>query len=73
MRRCRLPVTEQSDALAETQKLAAVSAQPPAEQVSIVRKTVRYFKGLATDLTDLPDTAIKLAETAAKIALLFGV
>lgn len=37
------------------------------------RKTLGYFKGLGADLDSVPEIAIKLGETVAKIALLVGI
>lgn len=67
-----LPDADKQDALAETQKLAAAAAQPKEEQPDLVRKTLRYFKGLASDLEGVPETALKLGGMVAQIGVLFG-
>lgn len=66
-----LPINDQQEALAETKKLAELSTQPKEEQQGTVRKTVRYFKGLAADLTALPEIGTKLGVLAAQIAALY--
>ncbi len=63
---------DQAEARQAAADLVQAEKLPPEEQQSTVRKTLRYFKGLAADLGELPDTASKLAEVAAKIALAFG-
>jgi hypothetical protein len=67
-----LPAADKQDALAEAQKLAEAAAQPKEEQPDLVRKTLRYFKGLAGDLEGLPETALKLGGMVAQIGALFG-
>ncbi|MDX8398815.1 MAG: hypothetical protein R8K20_01030, partial [Gallionellaceae bacterium] len=67
-----LPECEKAKALTETQSIAEAVSRPEVEQKNIVRQTLRYFKGLADDLGELPEIAIKLGKTIGKIALLFG-
>ena len=64
--------SDKKEALAETKTIAEATGKPKEEQESIVRKTLRYFKGLTVDLENVPEIAVKLGETAAKIGLLFG-
>lgn len=67
-----LPEHDKKEALAETKTIAEAAAKPKEEQETIVRKTLRYFKGLTADMEGIPETALKLGETAAGIAQLFG-
>lgn len=62
----------QKEAQEEAKKLEQAVNQPKEEQESTVRKTVRYFKGLATELGDLPEIGIRLGTVIAQIVLLFG-
>lgn len=68
------PLTEavKQKALTKTQDIAEVTKQPEEEQKSIVQKTLGYFDGLADSLESGTETAIKLGETVAGIAHLFG-
>jgi hypothetical protein len=59
-------------ALSKTQDIVKAVDKPEAEQKNIVQKTLGYFDGLSDSLENVPDTAIKLGETIAKIAVLFG-
>lgn len=68
----RLPERDKKEALAETKTIAETAGKPKEEQESIVRKTLRYFKGLSADMEGIPDIALKLGETVAGIALHFG-
>ena len=68
-----LPDRDKKEALAETKTIAEAAAKPKEEQETIVRKTLRYFKGLGADLDSVPEIAVKLGETVAKIALLTGI
>jgi predicted nucleic acid-binding Zn-ribbon protein len=65
--------SDKKEALAETKTIAEAAGKPKDEQESVVRKTLRYFKGLRDDLENVPEIAAKLGETVAKIALLFGI
>jgi hypothetical protein len=65
--------SDKKEALAETKTIAEATGKPKEEQESVVRKTLRYFKGLRDDLESVPEIAAKLGETVAKIALLFGI
>jgi hypothetical protein len=65
--------SDKKEALAETKTIAEAAGKPKEEQESVVRKTLRYFKGLTADLENVPEIAVKLGETVAKIALLFGI
>jgi hypothetical protein len=65
--------SDKKEALAETKTIAEATGKPKEEQESVVRKTLRYFKGLKDDLESVPEIALKLGETVAKIALLFGI
>lgn len=67
-----LPDHDKQEALAETKTIVEATTKPKEEQETIVRKTLRYFKGLATDLEDIPDIAVKFGVTVAGIASLFG-
>jgi regulator of replication initiation timing len=67
-----LPDRDKQEALTETKTIAEATTKPKEEQENIVRKTLRYFKGLATDLADIPEIAVKLGVTVAGIASLFG-
>jgi hypothetical protein len=69
----QLPAHEQKEAQEEAKKLEQAVSQPQEEQESTVRKTVRYFKGLATELGDLPEIGIRLGTVIAQIVLLMGV
>lgn len=60
------------NALGKTQEIAEASKKPEAEQKNLVQKTLGYFDGLSDSLEKVPAVATKLAETVAKIALLFG-
>jgi len=68
------PLTEtaKQKALTKTQDIAEVTQQPEEEQKNIVQKTLGYFDGLADSLESGTETAIKLGETVAGIAHLFG-
>ncbi|MDD1605529.1 MAG: hypothetical protein LUP96_02355 [Methylococcaceae bacterium] len=68
------PLTEtvKQKALTKTQDIAEVTKQPEEEQKNIVQKTLGYFDGLADSLENGTETAIKLGETVAGIAHLFG-
>ena len=68
------PLTEtaKQKALSKTQDIAEATQQPEAEQQNIVQKTLGYFDGLADSLESGTETAIKLGETVAGIAHLFG-
>jgi hypothetical protein len=68
-----LATQDKQQAITAAQTLADVSKKPSVEQKSLVSETVEYFKKLSEDLNGIPETALKLAETAAKIALWFGV
>lgn len=67
-----LPDTTKQKALTKTQDIAEATQQPEAEQQNIVQKTLGYFDGLADSLESGTETAIKLGETVAGIASLFG-
>lgn len=68
------PLTDSAKqkALTKTQDIAEATQQPEAEQKTIVQKTLGYFDGLADSLESGTETAIKLGETVAGIAHLFG-
>jgi uncharacterized protein YjbI with pentapeptide repeats len=63
---------DKKEALAETKTIAEATTQPEVEQQNIVRKTLRYFKGLSAELEDVPEIAVKLGKTVALIGGLFG-
>lgn len=67
-----LPDTTKQKALTKTQDIAEATKQSEAEQQNIVQKTLGYFDGLADSLESGTETAIKLGETVAGIASLFG-
>lgn len=67
-----LPEAAKQKALSKTRDIAEVTKQPKEEQKNIVQKTLGYFDGLADSLENIPETAQKLAKTAAGIASLFG-
>jgi hypothetical protein len=67
-----LSETAKQKALTKTQDIAEATQQPEAEQQNIVQKTLGYFDGLADSLESGTETAIKLGETVAGIAHLFG-
>jgi hypothetical protein len=64
---------DKQQAITAAQTLAEVSKQPEQGQKNLVGSTLDYFKQLGKDLDGLPETALKLGETVAKIALWFGV
>ena len=68
------PLTEtaKQKALSKTQDIVEATQKPEAEQQNIVQKTLGYFDGLADSLESGTETAIKLGETVAGIAHLFG-
>ena len=68
-----LATQDKQQAIAAAQTLAEASKKPKAEQQISVSSTLDYFKKLSDDLNGIPETALKLAETAAKIALWFGI
>jgi hypothetical protein len=68
-----LATQDKQQAITAAQTLADVPEKPSAEQKSLVSETVGYFKKLSEDLNSIPETALKLGEIAAKIALWFGV
>lgn len=68
-----LPDSDKKEALAETNTIAEATMKPKEEQETMVRKTLRYFKGLSADMEGIPENAIKLGETIAKITCLFGI
>jgi uncharacterized protein YjbI with pentapeptide repeats len=67
-----LPEPTKQKALSKTQDIAEATKQPEEEQKNIVQKTLGYFEGLTDSLESIPETAIKLGETVAKIGILFG-
>jgi Skp family chaperone for outer membrane proteins len=67
-----LSETAKQKALTKTQDIAEATQQPEEEQQNIVQKTLGYFDGLADSLESGTETAIKLGETVAGIASLFG-
>lgn len=67
----KLPAHEQKEAQDEAKKLEEAANKPKEEQESTVRKTLRYFKGLAADLGDLPEIGTQFGEVIAKIGLQF--
>ena len=57
----------------QVNQLAAAAADNPLEnQPAVVKNFSRWFKGFVDDIKDLPETAVKLGETVAKIVLLVG-
>ncbi len=57
----------------QVNQLAAAAADKPLEsQPGVVKNFSRWFKGFVDDIKDLPETAVKLGETVAKIVLLVG-
>lgn len=68
-----LSETSKQKALGKTQEIAEAPKKPEAEQKTLVQKTLGYFDGLSDSLEKVPETAVKLGETVAKIALLFGI
>jgi hypothetical protein len=64
--------TSKQKALSKTQEIAEAPKMLEAEQKNLVQKTLGYFEGLNDSLEKAPDIALKLGETVAKIALLFG-
>jgi hypothetical protein len=64
---------DKQEALTETKTIAEAANKPDEEKQSAVRKTLRYFKGLAEDLKDLPETALKIGAVVTKISGLFGI
>lgn len=64
---------DKKEALAETKTIVEATEKPPEEQQSLVRKTMRYFKGLSADLDGLPETAVALGKTILQIGGLFGI
>lgn len=68
-----LSETSKQKALGKTQEIAEAPQKPEAEQKTLVQKTLGYFDGLSDSLEKVPETATKLGEIAAKIALLWGI
>lgn len=68
-----LAAEEKQKAVATVQTLAEVSKQPPEQQKNLLGDTLSYVKKLAEELDRLPETAVKVGETVAKIALWFAV
>ena len=68
-----LAAQDKQQAITAAQTLAEISKKPSAEQKSLVSDTLGYFKKLSDDLNGIPETALKLGEIAAKIALWFGI
>ncbi len=65
--------SDKQEALTETKTIAETAAQPKEEQnKNIIRKTLRYFKGLTTDLESIPETAVKLGQIIDQIAGFWG-
>lgn len=69
----QLSDTRKQKALDKTKDLEQASNKPKEEQENIVQQTLSYFDGLSDSLENVPETAIKLGETVAKIASWFGV
>ncbi len=69
----QLSQKDKQQAITAVQTLAEVSKKPPEEQKNLVHSTFEYFKQLNNDLDGLPETAVKLGEAVAKIALWFGI
>lgn len=68
-----LPDTDKKEALSETKIIAEAALESTEQQQSIVRKALRYFKGLSTELEGIPETALKFGETIAQITSFFGI
>ncbi len=68
-----LPDCDKKEALTETKTIAEVVKQPKEEQQSVVRRTLRYFKGLSAELEGIPEATIKWGKTVAQIASFFGI
>jgi uncharacterized protein YjbI with pentapeptide repeats len=62
---------DKKEALTETQAIAEAATKPKDEQESIVRKTLRYFKGLGTELQGIPETVESIIEIVEKIGVVF--
>lgn len=63
---------DKQQAITATQSLVEAAKKPPEQQKNLIGSTLDYFKQLSNDLDGLPETAIKLGESVAKIALWFG-
>lgn len=67
----QLPDVDQPKALAKAEAIVEATTKPKEEQQNIVKKSVKYFKDLAEDLSDLPEIGKKLGVLAAQIAALY--
>lgn len=68
----RMPETDKRQALQHAQALAGAATEPQPQRLELVKNTCRWFKGLADELKELPETATKIGEAVARIALLMG-
>lgn len=64
---------DKQQAIAAVQTLAEMSKNPPEQQKNLINSMLNYLKKFSNDLDSLPETAMKLGETVAKIALWFGI
>jgi|GEM_PF-1928782 len=63
---------DKKDALTEIQAITEAATKPKEEQESIIRKTLRYFNGLGTELQDIPETIKSITEIVEKIGVVFS-
>lgn len=64
-----LPEVDKPKALAKAEALVTATTKTKEEQQNIVGKSVKYFKDLAEELSDLPEIGTKLGVLAAQIAV----
>jgi cephalosporin-C deacetylase len=55
-----LKPADKQEALQETQNIATAAQQASEENTGVMRKALRYFKGLATELEGTTETALKI-------------
>ncbi|MDD5273161.1 MAG: hypothetical protein PHU14_10625, partial [Methylovulum sp.] len=64
--------SDKQDALQETQKIATAAQDRNEENDGVVRKALRYFKGLAGELEEATETAAKIGAVVGSIGAVFG-
>ena len=67
-----LKQTDKQDALQEAQNIAVAARFAGEENNGVIRKGLRYIKGLATECEDAAETAVKVGAVVTEIGQLFG-